>query len=159
MYLGGKDADLLNHFEALDKKKDLPSFEALHESARRLFQRYGHPHTFDNIIQGRFKSSETTIPPGDVWTPNTTDKSSATLNNDSGSKKVKRKAKKVKKSEDDSDEDLEIPFQGDQSLAQSCRFMYDTTISREVIYATAEGDVGRIWEALKVCVQVLIYAV
>lgn len=50
---------------------------------------------------------------------------------------------------EESDEEL-IPFLGDQTLAQSCRFMYDATVSREVIYAISDGDIGRVWEVLKV---------
>jgi hypothetical protein len=58
--------------------------------------------------------------------------------------------KKKKKNKAEESDEEPIPFIGDQTLAQSCRFMYDATISREVIYAIADGDIGRVWEVLKV---------
>ncbi|TFY63099.1 hypothetical protein EVJ58_g3444 [Rhodofomes roseus] len=42
------------------------------------------------------------------------------------------------------------PFRGDRVLAQSIAFMRDAVILREFVYATCEGDVGRVYEALKV---------
>jgi hypothetical protein len=66
-------------------------------------------------------------------------------------KKEKGKPKKRKRTKENESDDETILFLGDQSLAQSCRFLYDATVSREVIYATAEGDIGRVWEAAKVC--------
>jgi hypothetical protein len=35
-------------------------------------------------------------------------------------------------------------------LAQSIQFMHDVIVSREVTYAVAEGDIGRVYEGLKV---------
>jgi len=62
------------------------------------------------------------------------------------SKKAKRKAKPFKKSSDS----LDPPFYGDRSFAEAATFKRDAMISREVVYAAAEGDVGRVWEGLKV---------
>lgn len=68
--------------------------------------------------------------------------------------KQRKERRKPKNTGSDSDDgDSPAAFLGDQSLAQSCRFLYDATISREIIYATAEGDVGRVWEAMKVCLN------
>lgn len=39
---------------------------------------------------------------------------------------------------------------GDITLSESIVFMRDAMIAREAVYAVAEGDVGRLWEALKV---------
>lgn len=41
-------------------------------------------------------------------------------------------------------------FNGDQVLSNSIAFMRDTWVSREFLYAVAEGDVGRVYEAMKV---------
>lgn len=38
-------------------------------------------------------------------------------------------------------------FDGDQVLST---FMRDARVSREFLYAVAEGDVGRVYEAMKV---------
>jgi hypothetical protein len=144
VYLGGKDGNLLDHFESAERKQETPSFEELHEMARILFRRYGHPHAFEDALEGTYSDIETTVPNGDVWTPAVEDKSSSLLHN---SKDVSQKNAKGKKKPPAVN--LSEVFVGDQTLAQSCRFLYDATVSREVIYATAEGDVGRVWEILK----------
>ena len=41
-------------------------------------------------------------------------------------------------------------FLGDQVLARSIAFMRETMISREAMLASAEGDVGRLYEVIKV---------
>jgi hypothetical protein len=41
-------------------------------------------------------------------------------------------------------------FYGDQVLFDNGTFMHDAMISREAAAAAAQGDVGRVWEALKV---------
>ncbi|KAM5546217.1 hypothetical protein V8D89_000344 [Ganoderma adspersum] len=40
-------------------------------------------------------------------------------------------------------------FEGDQCLAQSILFMRDTMVSRDASHAVASGDVGRLWDDLK----------
>ena len=40
--------------------------------------------------------------------------------------------------------------QGDRVLASSITFMRDALMSREMSYAVAEGDMGRVYEILKV---------
>ena len=41
-------------------------------------------------------------------------------------------------------------FLGDQVLARSIAFMRETMLAREMTLAIAEGDVGRVWEVIKV---------
>lgn len=41
-------------------------------------------------------------------------------------------------------------FKGDLVLARSIAFMRDALLSREAAYAAADGDVGRLYETLKV---------
>ncbi|KAF8193655.1 hypothetical protein BJ912DRAFT_1091531 [Pholiota molesta] len=43
-------------------------------------------------------------------------------------------------------------FAGDQVLARSMAFMRETMMARELSLATAEGDVGRVWEIIKTMV-------
>ena len=110
-----------------------------------LFKRYGHPHAFERAMSGTFSNVETTVTIGDAWVSPLRESSSAHL----GPAKKRPSQKNKKKDVEESDEEP-IPFSGDQTLAQSCRFMYDATISREVIYAITDGDIGRVWEVLKV---------
>ena len=149
VYLGGKDGNLLEHFEMAESRLETPSFEELHEKAKILFRRYGHPHAFEDALEGTYSDIETTVPNGDDWIPAVEDRSSLPLKiqRDEGRRKITKEKKKASARVADSSEG----FLGDQTLAQSCRFLYDATVSRDVIYATAEGDVGRVWEILKVC--------
>ncbi|GBE84702.1 hypothetical protein SCP_0606820 [Sparassis crispa] len=41
------------------------------------------------------------------------------------------------------------PFTGDRTLAQSIMFMHDTLLSQKVARAVAEGDIGRVYEGIK----------
>ena len=41
-------------------------------------------------------------------------------------------------------------FRGDHALARSASFMYETLVSKEVAQAVAEGDIGRVYEGIKV---------
>ena len=43
-------------------------------------------------------------------------------------------------------------FLGDQVLARSIAFMRETMLARETTLAIAEGDVGRVWEVIKIMV-------
>jgi len=45
--------------------------------------------------------------------------------------------------------------QGDRVLASSITFMRDALMSREMSYAVAEGDIGRVYEILKVMLNTL----
>jgi len=117
------------------------------EKAKTLFNCYGHPHAFENALAGSFPDDERMIHRGDKWAPLNRDSSSLDLGKEKKTKSKKDKAIEV-------EEENITPFEGDQALAQSCRFMYHATISREVIYATAEGDTGRVWEAVKVRIPV-----
>lgn len=147
IFLGGKDNDLDQWFETAEKTETIPSFDDLWHKAQILFQRYGHPHAFETALTGRFFDDNRTITSGDAWKETLKDMSSVHLDYENKKGKGKLKKKREKTTEDD---DEMPPFLGDQTLAQSCRFLYDTTVSREVIYATAEGDIGQVWEAVKV---------
>jgi hypothetical protein len=41
-------------------------------------------------------------------------------------------------------------FQGDQVLSRSIAYMRETMLAREMTLAIAEGDVGRLWEVIKI---------
>ena len=42
------------------------------------------------------------------------------------------------------------PFYGDRTFSEAVTFKRDAMVAREIAFAAAEGDVGRVWEALKV---------
>jgi len=148
--VAGKDGDLLQHFEDTFKKENLPSVEELRNTSRLLFRRYGHPHAFERALSGKFPDQDRTIRTGDIWDFPLRDEPLTHL----AEKKAKsKKGKKKTDNDDHEDDEVSPPFMGDQSLAQSCRFLYDVSISREVLNAISDGDVGRVWEAIKVCIS------
>lgn len=152
VFLGGKDGNLLEHFEAAKADGTIPSFENLRGMSQTLFNRYGHPHAFERAIEGISDNPAQTIPVGDEWIRAMQETSSAMLldEKEKGKKRMPKAKKKITDESDDDSANPSLPFRGDLSLAQSCRFLYDATISREAIYITADGDVGRLWEVMKV---------
>ena len=62
-----------------------------------------------------------------------------------GTAKPKKRGKKRKNEDTDP-----ATFRGDRVLAGSIAFICDGMNSREFTYAVAEGDVGRVYESMKV---------
>lgn len=67
----------------------------------------------------------------------------------SGTKKSSRKA-----ASKDAEEKC---FDGDRVLANTISFMADACVLEEFNYAIAEGDVGRVYEAMKVGIPLLLH--
>jgi hypothetical protein len=147
IHFEGNNGNLLEYFIRKEANQSIPSFSKLWEEAQAVFLRYGHPHAFEHAMNGQFPSSEVEIAHGDEWKL-IKEPSSVPLDI-ANSKKQKKPPKEGTEGEDEGN----IPFRGDQSLAQSCRFLYDATVSREIIFATADGDIGRVWEVLKVSIS------
>jgi hypothetical protein len=82
------------------------------------------------------------VPLGKEWIPLPLEETSV------APKKPRKNAKKSKKAAD-KDKPAE-EFKGDRALANSIALMRDAMIAREAAFAVAEGDVGRVWEVLKV---------
>lgn len=134
IFLGGKNNNLDQWFENAEQMDTIPSFDKLWHKAQILFQRYGHPHAFETALTGRFFDDNHTIVSGDAWTETLKNMSSIHLGYTNKKRKGKPKKKREKMTENKLDDDSETPpFLGDQTLAQSCCFLYDTTVSREVI--------------------------
>jgi len=131
----------------------------LYKSAKIVFSRYGHPYAFEDALIGKYDGDpDLTVACGDPWTPPLCEESSAILSNERRKTEVKRKGKEKRGvSKATLDNESSPIFLGDQTLAQSCQFLYDATVSRELVYATADGDVGRVWEIIKVSLVYLGY--
>jgi hypothetical protein len=153
-----KTDDIVNYFADLSS---LPSFEDLETAATILFDAYTSPAAqYEAADDARDGMSEwaKTVPRGTQWDGNEEKASNifslseiANANKQAArliSKKAKRKNAKQSKAKSSDSPDL--PFHGDRSFAEASTFKRDAMISREVAYAAAEGDVGRMWEGLKV---------
>jgi hypothetical protein len=87
------------------------------------------------------------VPLGSQWVPPSPDPTSL-----SAPRKTQAKPRPAKKTTKDSDNE-KPPFKGDRVLANSIALMRDAMISHEMSYAIAEGDVGRVYEVMKVTVN------
>jgi hypothetical protein len=130
-------SDLFHYFKNLANESKLPNFEDLEQAGKELYRKYTSSRAQQRAMYGpRSNSNPATasdigIPLGTAWTePHTTPPTQH------GSKK------KISGPAPD--------FKGDQVLAQSIVFMRDTMISHEAALASAEGNAGRLYEAIKV---------
>lgn len=108
----------------------IPSFAELKRKARAVFNMYGSVGAYHRAMNGKYASNEMKVPAGTTWVAPPTESSSTVQ----------------------APKSTNIPgdFKGDHVLAQTCRFLYDATISWETMLAIAEGHIGRVWECLKV---------
>lgn len=120
IFVAGKDGDLVKYFEDARDNQNLPTIEELHSKAITLFSQYGHPHAFERAVNNSYRHEETKVPEGKEWLPPSAEDSSANLSKNAKKKCTKQPAKKSSPEDDGSDKDEPEPFQGDQSLAQSC---------------------------------------
>lgn len=63
-----------------------------------------------------------------------------------GEEKVGEKESPKKQTDPATSEEID----GDQMLARSALLMYEALVSREIAQAVAEGDIGRVYKAIKV---------
>ncbi|KIM36098.1 hypothetical protein M413DRAFT_428012 [Hebeloma cylindrosporum] len=118
--------DLFAYFKSLSATKSLPSFEDLEAAAQKLYRAYTSLRAQEQAMCGSKRVSKT-VPRGKAW-PTQIDV--ALVQGKEGA--------------------MARPFLGDQFLARSIGFIRETMMAREMSLATAEGDVGRIWEIIKV---------
>jgi hypothetical protein len=156
-----KADDILAYFAHLGQNNSLPSFEDLEMAAIILYDAYTSPaaqyEAADDARDGMSDWAKT-VPLGTQWDGDKAKISNifsltemANANKQAAritSKKAKRKHMKEPKKKASDLPDL--PFHGDRTFSEAATFKRDAMISREVAYAAAEGDVGRMWEGLKV---------
>ncbi|KIM63152.1 hypothetical protein SCLCIDRAFT_15631 [Scleroderma citrinum Foug A] len=125
--------DLFEYFENLAIAKKLPTMAELELAAQSLHHAYSSAHGIYHAIHDVKKTSDwsQTVPLGTEWhyagDKNLSD-AGATGNRMTETKE----------------------FKGDLVLARSIAFMRDALLSREAAYAAADGDVGWLYETLKV---------
>jgi glyoxylate carboligase len=135
----------------------LPSFEELEESSKVLFDLYtsssAHYEAIDDVRDG---SSEwvQTVPLGSVWDAAAikTSNTFTTTEIAHAQKQAARAAKKKnnKKKKNTLSQPADRPFNGDRVFAEAATFKQDAMYARELGYAASDGDVGRMWECIKV---------
>ncbi|KAK6988318.1 hypothetical protein R3P38DRAFT_3332094 [Favolaschia claudopus] len=143
--------DIFAHFSKLRELKKLPSFEELEIAAKKLFDTYVRMDATEEATGWTARA-----PLGSPW---------AAVPDPPPKEIKKRKSKKKAEAESEAtkappkkpckpkrEPSPPPPFVGDQALFETGTFMHDAMIFREAAAATAQGDVGRVWEALKIMV-------
>ncbi|KAJ3730855.1 hypothetical protein DFJ43DRAFT_983287, partial [Lentinula guzmanii] len=153
-----KTPDLFVYFRDCKTKNIIPPFEDLEKIARQLYATYsctrGMSHAMHNADLPEDKLDWTkNVPMGTPWTglaaediglaPSTSSIRIAAAQK----QKSKKKTQLQQRAEVEREEGRK---HADDVLANSIAFMRDTLVSRECANAVASGDVGRVWEVLKV---------
>ncbi|KAJ3742526.1 hypothetical protein DFH05DRAFT_1401446 [Lentinula detonsa] len=125
--------ELHQHMEGLSKSKQLPSLEELYQRAIDLHRRFGSVTAYWDLM----KTGEG-YKTGSQWKPPKVDTSSTNLGVPISSRK-KQAVSLV----------LDGSFDGDETLARSMRLIYDGAISQLATSDIRRGDVGCVWECLK----------
>ncbi|KAJ3726679.1 hypothetical protein C8R42DRAFT_573424 [Lentinula raphanica] len=134
-------SDIFEYFRDLSQKDELPTIEVLEDMAQTLFQNYSTTRAYYHALHDAGASKEMSswtgsVPVGTAWT---------------GPADSDKKAKKPTRKQKEMDEEKQaMRTTGDRVLANSISFMRDALLSRECANAVASGDVGRVWEVLKV---------
>ncbi|KAH9933360.1 uncharacterized protein B0H18DRAFT_983268 [Fomitopsis serialis] len=137
--------DLFAYFAKRAQEKTLPSFEELETVALQLYRAYSTSRGYELAMHAQSSRDDTTpsgsslgpptawertIPIGSPWTSLTP-----------GAEALATSTQACPA----------LPnFEGDRVLAQSIALMRDAVVLREFVLATCDGDVGRVYEALKV---------
>lgn len=137
------------HFNNLDQDR-LPTFEELFKAALSLYDNYSTPRAGTIFALG-CGAEGSIVPTGEPWREE----------EDTEARPVPAEADGVNTEEGESSAEKgpegvdspakDKPFKGDHVLMKSTLFMYEALVSKEVAQAVAEGDVGRVYEGIKVC--------
>jgi hypothetical protein len=149
-----KADDILEYFENVSP---LPSFEELEEGSKVLFDLYtsssAHYEAIDDVRDGSSTWVQT-VPLGSAWDAAaiTTSNMFTTTEISHAQKQAARAAKKKngKKKKTALSKPVDRPFHGDRVFAEAATFKQDAMYARELSYAASDGDVGRMWECIKV---------
>ncbi|KAF9645275.1 hypothetical protein BDM02DRAFT_3071707, partial [Thelephora ganbajun] len=150
-----KTENLWTHFDDLHCRNEIPGFEGLFETAVALWNNYSSPGAFTSFMMGHHLDNSI-VPLGELWRKeedtdpepvqsqaacsSAKDKEGGGSGEDEGRGGTKRKGPTPVEDEE---------FRGDRTLARSASLMCEALVSKEVAQAVAEGDVGRVYEGIK----------
>ncbi|RDB30543.1 hypothetical protein Hypma_007322 [Hypsizygus marmoreus] len=151
-------SNLFKYFENCATANKLPTFEELEAIALTLYRTFSTTRAHYRALDNKGGTSEwaKNVPLGSLWTPPPKDETSLFGPRPASQPKPRTSKGKgnthtaPKNDTKGNDAKEKPPFVGDRVLANSIAFMRDAIISREMSYAIAEGDVGRVYEVMKV---------
>ncbi|KAF6759280.1 hypothetical protein DFP72DRAFT_961391 [Ephemerocybe angulata] len=125
--------DIFKHFADLAAAKSVPGIEELEKIAQHLHRTYTSTRAIYEALDDTTKKSRWTasVPCGSAWIP-----------------KAANPTSQSEKATPTPDTNGRHP-NGDRVLANSIALMRDTVLAREMSYAIAEGDAGRVYEVMK----------
>ena len=170
--------DIFTHFNKLGEINKLPAFEDLEKMALQLFRGYTSSRAQHRAMHDPNGESEWSkvVPPGTKWTGPIAEDSSADIGITSKKPRAPKATKAPAPPQESSatvgaeppkaprkkratpvpeKEEPEEDFAGDRVLARSIAFMREAMWAREIAYAVADGDAGRMYEILKVSTLVV----
>lgn len=169
--------DLFEHFEKLEEH-NIPTIQTLRRYAHELHDQYSTQRAWVLAMQGGSAADSAGWVKGKVWESGPMVQEEQHENivagfSEAGGQGVADEHATAQEREphasSSSSEDASSPssnaessvgsdqgVSGDQSLAQSILFMRDTMVSRDASHAVASGDVGRLWEDMKVSIAHLL---
>ncbi|THU78559.1 hypothetical protein K435DRAFT_588157, partial [Dendrothele bispora CBS 962.96] len=126
--------DMFAHFEQQGKNNNLPDFDDLMAKAVRITSRWVSLESVAQALSSNTSSlpDDITFPLGDPYQFHATDNGGVNEN---------PKFDLFKESKD---------FEGDHVLANSILFKWEYSLWLELAYAVPEGDIGRVWEIMKI---------
>ncbi|KAI0042004.1 hypothetical protein FA95DRAFT_1598679 [Auriscalpium vulgare] len=151
--------DIFQEFERRAAEDDIPTLAELKSVAQRLHRTYSSLRAYHSAMQPHDPDNQYAVPLGDPWdkpewmtaTSTQADANSEPTGASASRTQSSAKGRGKKKAEAEDPDAPEI-VHGDEALAQTSRFMFDTLMSRNVANAAPNSDIGRIWEVLKLWV-------
>lgn len=163
--------DLVVYFDDLKAREMLTPLAELRTTATALHHRYSTQKAWFNATEGGASADEAGWLKGTPWPSETGDheddhppaSAQDNLQNPSGHESATHGGEKHTSTPDadessssgeseETTESDELPevFEGDNALARSILLMNETMLARDAAQAVASGDVGRVWNDLKV---------
>ena len=146
--------DLLSHFKTLAINQDLPSLDTLLHHADILVGRYASQEAYEQSLsaeESRDAPEPMKVKPGPAGTVPNSDTANANVNTTTQTSEnhevdlLALPTESVPKVQQEVED-----FDGDRVLANSILFLQDFGWWIEISYAVPEGDIGRVFEILKV---------
>ncbi|KAI0040280.1 hypothetical protein FA95DRAFT_1611919 [Auriscalpium vulgare] len=146
--------DIFEEFERRAAEDNLPSLAKLKMVAEHLHRTYSSLRAYHSALRPHDPNDQYAVPLGDPWLKPAWMAAADADSQPAGASSRKQPSAKGRAKKKTADEDPDAPeaVLGDEALAQTSQFMFDTLMSRNVSEAVPNSDIGRIWEVCKLWV-------